>query len=490
MVPIIRHTSRSMLNPFSRGALATIILMLSLAVLGPAQAQDEDEEYYLNLLQTEVEVENPVYKPVMFLGSGVLHFLGDVRNPSSNPLVGEFGYRASISRFIGKNNFFRLNVFFLYGRLSGHNFEISRLMQSVGPVNSQSDPDRPYYINSAFSTELFAPGIGIEYGFGHLVKIPKRFNPFISLGLSVLQFSPKGSMGLPGFYHFWSDGIVRDQREFGPFHYRGRQVEFQTSWDTDLQLHDFHGIGRYSQTTAMVPVEVGFDFYLSYRVNLRVSTSLHYTFSDLIDNYNSVAAQRYASAHNGRNDAFMFTNFSINLDLFSDPKYQIIEREFLELEYFDYDVMFADQDGDGVFDRFDMCPDSPIGLVVDSLGCPFDLDMDGVPDFADLEASTPLGAFVDDKGQQISPDRIIEMYQISKISNRNEIRTIPIPPAWTRSITFTPGEIPQKFRGKDLDGDGYISFSELLRAVERFFNQQTELTLEDMYELNSFFFSQ
>jgi len=57
-----------------------------------------------------------------------------------------------------------------------------------------------------------------------------------------------------------------------------------------------------------------------------------------------------------------------------------------------------DSDGDKVFDGIDQCPNSPLGCVVDAKGCPLDSDGDGVFDGIDQCADTPKGALVDAKG--------------------------------------------------------------------------------------------
>jgi hypothetical protein len=475
-------------------------LTFSFFVLGyfPLRAQEDDEDYYMNMLIQEVEVENPVYKPVIALGAGVLHFLGDIRNPGNNPLSGTPGYKLNISTFVGKKNFYKLNFYFLYGNLQGHDFDISSTMQSSTSYLTLDNDLEYIYHNSSFKTELFMGAVSFEYGFGHLLGLSKRFKPFISLGLSSFNYSPKGEIYRgdilnKNYYHFWPDGTIRDLPQSDPDSWRSVIVPFDRKTDTyevDLLREDYHGIGRYSQIGVMMPMELGFDFYLSYRVNLRVASSLSYAFTDLLDNYNQAAASKYGLTTNGRNDMFLFTNFSLNFDLFSDPKYIRIEQEFAELDYFDYDVMFADQDGDNVFDRFDECPDTPIGVEVDSLGCPSDLDGDGILDFMDDEPNTPSGAVVDDSGVQISSDVLAQMFEKPTAVRRDEIRVLPIAPIWTRSITFAPGVIPNKYTGFDSDGDGYISFQELLKAVEQFFDGKLDMTVEDIYELNNFFFSQ
>lgn len=64
-------------------------------------------------------------------------------------------------------------------------------------------------------------------------------------------------------------------------------------------------------------------------------------------------------------------------------------------------VAFADQDKDGVADRFDKCGDSPIGSYVDSNGCADtqrDSDNDGVNDREDKCTATPQSEKVDANG--------------------------------------------------------------------------------------------
>lgn len=55
----------------------------------------------------------------------------------------------------------------------------------------------------------------------------------------------------------------------------------------------------------------------------------------------------------------------------------------------------ADTDGDGVPDYLDKCPDTPKEAygMVDAFGCPMDTDMDGVPDYLDECPETPRQAY-------------------------------------------------------------------------------------------------
>ncbi len=51
-----------------------------------------------------------------------------------------------------------------------------------------------------------------------------------------------------------------------------------------------------------------------------------------------------------------------------------------------------DKDKDGIADKFDLCPNTPREVPVDSVGCPFDTDKDGVYDYLDLCPETPAEA--------------------------------------------------------------------------------------------------
>lgn len=63
-----------------------------------------------------------------------------------------------------------------------------------------------------------------------------------------------------------------------------------------------------------------------------------------------------------------------------------------------------DSDTDGVPDGIDLCPDTPAGIEVDIYGCPLDNDKDGIPDFKDQQLDTPLGAVVDENGVALDGD--------------------------------------------------------------------------------------
>ncbi len=64
----------------------------------------------------------------------------------------------------------------------------------------------------------------------------------------------------------------------------------------------------------------------------------------------------------------------------------------------------VDSDGDGVIDKYDKCPNTPLGVKVDKFGCPVDSDGDGVPDYLDKCPNTPKGVQVDKDGCPVDSD--------------------------------------------------------------------------------------
>ncbi len=65
-----------------------------------------------------------------------------------------------------------------------------------------------------------------------------------------------------------------------------------------------------------------------------------------------------------------------------------------------------DKDKDGVFDKLDVCPSTPLNVRVDEMGCALDMDGDGVPDYLDECPYTPSAAYgmVDSTGCPIDTD--------------------------------------------------------------------------------------
>src|SRR5258708_2288433 len=106
-----------------------------------------------------------------------------------------------------------------------------------------------------------------------------------------------------------------------------------------------------------------------------------------------------------------------------------------------------DSDSDGVYDGIDQCPNTPLGATVDVNGCPMDSDGDGVPDGIDQCPGTPHGAIVGAKGCRIDSDGDGVPDGIDKCPNT--------PPGTKVDATGCPlVPVAPVVGGGDEDGDG------------------------------------
>ncbi|MFW5871866.1 MAG: hypothetical protein ACOCUT_02060 [bacterium] len=458
-----------------------LFLLILLYIIWFSSALKAQEDIFDDLLREEVEVIDPQYKPVIGLGLGLFNFFGEISNNYYSPLMGNLGAKINVATYIdSRNRYFRANFFLLYGTLSGE--------------NRNYKDDEIKYSNFNFRSNIINFGINVNYSFGHFYQQSKFITPVISLGLMSVQFNSKADLfyldeNVKKEYNYWSDGTIRNLPESDENIGSSKIIHRDYIYETDLRDEKDFGLGKYTQNAFAIPLEFGLDFKVSQRVTLRVANSLNFLLSDRVDH---VSHENTVTGMIGdkKNDLFNFTYMTLHLDLFSDPKTIIIDKLFAEVD-FDY-TMFDDEDYDMIMDGWDECPGTPRGIKVDSVGCPFDSDNDGVPNYRDKELNTPSNVYVDQDGIQLTEEELIAL--LGRRDNAVDRKDIDL---YIRKIMgysnyfgSTYQEIPDKFKQLDLDGDLYISFDEILNAIDNFFDFESDLSPEDIYELNSFFFSQ
>ena len=431
-----------------------------------------------DLLYTEVDNLNPVYKPVVGFGIGTFNFYGDVRDPNQNPLNGTLGYKVNISTFIDNKQIIRANFFFMMGALSGNERSYMNLERNMN-----------------FRSDILLFGVNLNYDFDNFYKKYRRVHPFISVGFEVITFDSKTDSlvsieGVDTRYHYWRDGSIRNLPDDGTNIANPNLTLLQRdyNYETGLREHDW-GLGEYPQYGFAIPVDVGLDFWLSNRIMLRLATSYHFTFTDVIDHVSSQNDPDLGIVGDTRFDDFMYTYLSLHLDLFSSKKTLAIQRLFADVEL---DLtLIGDEDNDGFMDGWDKCPDTPFGVETDTTGCPLDDDYDGIPNYLDDEPLSRYGAYVDERGVEISEDNLIARLDMSNAVSRDEVELyLRTPSSYSRYEGAKYEEIPEKFKKVDADGDGYISFDEILDEIDNYFDFESDLESDDIYELNNFFFSQ
>jgi opacity protein-like surface antigen len=443
--------------------LSAFILTFTFSLALKAQELDFDK-----MLNEDVVNVNPVYKPVIGIGVGYLGFMGDVKNTNGSPMIGSLGYKLNVSMFIDGPKRFKLNA-----------FTMLTIGNSGITVNQSSYKDPSQNLN--FQSNLIVFGFNVHYDFEPLFSKASFLKPFISIGVESIKFSSRTDLTTTAadgttqiIYNYWPDGTIRD-RAYSEA--RGGNI-IKRDFDYETELRS----SNYSQNTFGIPIDLGVDFNVSNRTTIRFGYSYNYTFSDYIDD----------SKGDSKTDKFTYSYVSLHLDLFSDPKMLKMHRLFLELDAEDFSVMYGDEDNDGVYDVMDQCLLTPKDVAVDTAGCPFDDDRDGVPNFKDKDVYSNPGAIVDLNGVEI-PDNIVwDNLNLDGLS-RDQVEmylTAMNNMAAGGSRRLGQTDIPEKFKTLDEDKDGYISFDEVLKAIDSFFDFESELSTQDIYELNDFFFAQ
>lgn len=444
------------------------------------------ERNWENMLNTDVENINPVYMPVVGIGAGYLSFLGDVTNNSKNPTIGNFALKINIHTYLDNPRYYKLNFFFLF---------TPKTPLTVNQRNYSLPAD-----NYNFESDIRTLGFNVHYDFGHFLNKNSIIRPFLSLGGEILYFNSRTDISGRYFnqtsnqwinnvrYNYWSDGTIRNVAEGSdePSVIMSRDYNYETELRGNTE---FNGQApKYPQVAFAMPLEVGVDFNVTYRTTVRLSYAYHYTFSDDIDNVTN-----NTPVYKGKDnkDAFSFTSVGLHFDLFSDPKMLKVRHYMAMLENYDQDLIL-DEDNDGVLDIADRCLHTPPKLEVDTMGCPADIDGDRVSDYLDKEMNSAPGAIVDRDGVEI-PDSKVWANLTQESIPREQVETFL---SIMNSIAEGSGRragsmpIPEKFKSIDTDGDGYVSFDEVLKTIDSFFDFESELTTQDIYELNDFFFAQ
>ena len=128
-------------------------------------------------------------------------------------------------------------------------------------------------------------------------------------------------------------------------------------------------------------------------------------------------------------------------------------------------------------DGVDECLGTPEGVEVDSTGCPWDYDQDGVPYYMDDENSFP-GAIVNEQGVEMSENELESLLATPNAISRSELDLYLVPSVQRRRMDFD--QLSENLHGLDLDGDKYLSFDELLLAIDEFFDFESFMTTDEV----------
>jgi len=427
--------------------------------------------------RTQSEKDRTIMKPMLGLGFGALNYIGDVsHNEWTNPLVDNFGLNFGVIQNISPS--FGLEFNFMYGRITAN----------------ERDNETPRYFN--FRTDIFQATIGCTYNFARVLPAVRKLNPYIGVGISAFNFTPKGDLkDANGYtYHYWSDGTIRNLPSESE---NASVIKRDHVYESDLRQADLDGLGKYSLFAFSIPFTAGLEFRVSNRSVMRLSTTFNLAFTDLMDNVSD--AGEGLRKGNSTNDFFFYSNLSYHFDFFS-PKAKKSSR----YDDIKFPELGIDEDGDGVLNDKDVCPNSPGGVKVDEMGCPIDTDGDGFPDSLDEEPNTPTGLNVNNKGVGITDsnheDRDTNatnrkvMYDLYTDHRETYKPKMSAPDRSDVDIYTGSNLTVQPLSGKmskyDGDKNGKISVAEVYDAIDKFFDKEIDATVADINELIDFFFDQ
>jgi hypothetical protein len=323
--------------------------------------------------------------PVLGVGTGMFAFIGDIQEKTyNNALVSRMGYEL----FLGKkfNPFLEINFGVLFGKLGANERSIDR--------------------NLNFQSEIRAGGVSLGYNFHHLLKKDRLVEPVLSVGFETFEFLSKTDLydSQGNYYHYWTDGSIRNLPQNDPNAATAKYLHRDYTYETDIRESNLDGFGKYTERAFAIPVGFHVRAHLSERVDFKIGTTLHYTFTDLVDGVTKDGTPNRIG--NGKNDMFLMTSASITYDFMLRK-----DKEEKEEEFEGYDLLaedIEDSDDDGVHDFIDKCANTPPGVKVDMNGCPIDEDEDGVPDYKDDELPTRSGVFVTMQGEELT-DSLIQL---------------------------------------------------------------------------------
>lgn len=329
-------------------------------------------------------------KPEIGFGVGMLSMFGDIKDfDYGNPLVSRVAYSVTIKQML--NDWLGFKFHAMHGKVGINENSFSR--------------------NLNFESKITTGGLSLVYEFNNLLKPDRKVSPYISAGLEAIEFHSKTDLydKYGNQYHYWSDGSIRNLDESDPNANQAVRVYRDYVYETDMREMNYDKYGKYPERTWGIPVTMGFTLHMNERMNFHYTSTMHFTFSDLVDNVTdqSTGARIGDRPGNKRNDWFMYNAVMLTYDFTREvPEKPGMESGQDNLLAYDQD----DFDGDGIIDWFDKCPQTPEGVEVDENGCPVDEDNDGVGTYMDDELETPDSLEVTPNGIGLTDSMIYNMY--------------------------------------------------------------------------------
>lgn len=399
--------------------------------------------------------------PSLALGLGFLSFSGDVGNGINVTTMSRVrgGYHLTVEQRLGSATGVSLNG--IYGKLS--------------------DSERTAKRNLNFQTTIIQADLNLILHLDNdfILKRNSVFAPYLYAGFGYLKFNSYGDLkdknGAP--YNYWTDGTIRNM----PDSTAGASI-MDRDYTYETKLNDS---AKYADNSFAIPLGIGFNLKLSDNLYVNLNATYYMTMTDWIDDWKA-----------GKNDSYVYASFALQYNFSkpddeSNPVYETVDFSSLDK---------LDSDGDGVKDGADICPDTPAKVKVTSDGCPEDNDKDGVADHVDKEPLTKAGSLVDDKGVTLTEKMIADRqkeFETLATERSNLFHENPslgylkdVEAEFLSKGGKSSATVPAQLRPADLNSDGMISAEEIAKAIDSFFEGDSDFTVEKLNDLIDFFFEQ
>lgn len=356
--------------------LKITLLIITLSVTKSNYSQD---------LAPEEEEEKPsIFKPTVGIGSGMFIYKGDIarKQKLNSPVIGKIGWEFRVTQDI--TDYLDASFFFIQGKVGAN--------------------ERSSLRNVNFQSSLSVAGLQLQYNFHHLLPSSRVVEPFLGLGIESFEFLSKTDAydQFGNKYHYWNDGSIRNIDQDATNSGEAIILQRDYTYETDIRAANLDGFGKYKEKSIAIPLSFGVNFKVSQKISLKVGTSYRFTMTDMIDGISDKSVGNRAGDAKKDNLMYSYVNLGYNFGF-----------NFKEDPFFlhDDDLLAGDDDGDGVPNIIDKCPDTPLEALVYENGCPQDKDGDGVPDYRDLELESPDSTLVDANGVSVTDDMFEKWYQ-------------------------------------------------------------------------------
>jgi hypothetical protein len=361
-------------------------------------------------------------KPTIGVGSGLFSYYGDILgNKVQFPFTSRLGYELFINYRLTKSLLFDFYV--LFGKLGAN----ERLGQR----------------NENFLSEIRLGGLRFNYDFSNFLSDKAILKPFVFTGIESFEFLSKTDLYDKSgkLYNYWSDGSIRSGPENGSSAQTAQIIKRDYIYESDIRELNKDKFGKYLERSFAIPAGVGFSMEIGNRARIKFASTMHFTFTDLIDGITDKSLGNRAGRKG--NDKFLLNSVSIHYDMAVDKRMQELRDPFIPEDEL-YVLDNADADGDGVIDDNDSCHGTPKGVKVDLKGCPLDDDKDRVYNYKDLELTTAANAPVDSAGVTITDPMFQKWYDAYADTNDIKFKLIDLDTGVTREKLVLAGFRPRK----------------------------------------------